>query len=142
MLNIIDRRSQTTFIRRRNPLPHFLRRKTTIVPDNADNRDINVGQNIRRHFGQDQGRGQQNEQRHDDKSVGAPKSNLNNPHVLITWKRKLDSVTNPCLITTNDPLTIYDDVSLHTCDLNNNKFIVTAGLTSLIELAERLPICQ
>ena len=52
-------------------LPHFLRRQAVVVPDDADDGDIDLGEDIRRHVQQRERRRQDDQHRHHDERVRA-----------------------------------------------------------------------
>ena len=46
VFNVIYERRQRTFRHRCDPVAHILRRESRIVPDDADDRDIDLGEDI------------------------------------------------------------------------------------------------
>jgi len=67
---------------------HLVWRQTVVGPDDGDDGDIDVGEDV---LGSDDSRAdaeQKEENRHDDKGVRSPKRQFNNPHTTSVWEQK------------------------------------------------------
>ena len=84
MLDVVDGGGQDTFGGPRDARAQLLRREAVIAPDDADDGDVDVRQNVRRHGQQHVRRGQHDHQRHDDERVGALQRYADNPHAAIS----------------------------------------------------------
>ena len=80
MLDVADRGRQAALGRAGDALAHLLRRQAVVVPDDADDRDVDVREDVGRHGQQREGRGEQDQQRHDDERVGALERYSDDPH--------------------------------------------------------------
>ena len=75
---------QAAFGGRGNPLAHLLRRQAVVVPNDADHRDIGLGEDIGRHVPQDERRREHDQDRHHDEGKGAPQRKLDHRHQIKT----------------------------------------------------------
>ncbi len=82
VLDVVDVRSEAALETGDDALFHFFGRQSGINPQDADDRDIDIGKDIHRHS--DDGRPAQDgdQDRHDDKGIRAAKSQPDNPHSL------------------------------------------------------------
>ena len=72
VLDVVDRGGQRSLEDGDDALLHLLRRKAAVTPDDADDRNIDVRENIDRH-GDDGAYAQDGDQHcHDDEGVGPP----------------------------------------------------------------------
>ena len=74
MLDIVDRGRERSFFAVDKPLRDLIGRQTGVTPNHTDHRDIDSGKNIGRRLGYDKRRHQEQQQRRDDKCVGATES--------------------------------------------------------------------
>ncbi|MCY1168956.1 hypothetical protein D9M73_89690 [compost metagenome] len=72
VLDVTHYRGQAALGLARHALAHLLGRQAVVVPDHADHRDVDLGENVRRHVLQNEWRSQHDQHRHHDKRVGAP----------------------------------------------------------------------
>jgi hypothetical protein len=74
VFDIVDRSRERAFLTVDKPLCDLVGRQSGVTPNHTDHRDINRGKNIDRRLGQDKRRHQEQQQRRDDKRVGATES--------------------------------------------------------------------
>ncbi len=80
VLDVVDVRGETALEAGDHAFFHLFGRESGIDPQNAHDRDIDIGKDIDRH-GDDGGTAQDgNQNRHDDERIGAGKSQPDNPH--------------------------------------------------------------
>jgi len=65
-----------------NALADLLRRQAGVDPDDADHRNIDLGENVRGHLEQHKRCCEEDQQRHYQKRVRPPQRNFNDPHYL------------------------------------------------------------
>src|ERR1700722_3266904 len=83
MFNIVYVGSEGALEIRGDALFHFLRPKTRVIPEDADDGDVDIGKNIGRH-GHDGGSAQDGDQHsHYEKSIRATESQPDDPHSLF-----------------------------------------------------------
>lgn len=83
MLNVIDRDAQRAFVAINDALLDVLRVQPAVLPDDADDRNVDAGKNIGGRAQQNKRREQQQQQRGHHKSVGPAQSKTDNPHKSI-----------------------------------------------------------
>ena len=92
MLDVVYGGRKRTLADADNALGHVVRVQTVISPDDTDDRDVDLRQDVsrRRHNGGDAG--DQNEKRDNDKGVGSSQRDFNQPHTCsFTMCRSLNS---------------------------------------------------
>lgn len=77
MLNVVDCGRESLLKGAHNTLAHFFGRKAAVTPDDANDRNAYLWQDVRRRRAQHKRRGQQNQQRHHQIGVRAPERNIN-----------------------------------------------------------------
>ena len=82
VLDVVDRRGHGAFEDGDDTLLHLLGRNAVVVPNDTDDRDIDVGEDIDRH--RDDGGHSEKEygKTHHDERVGAPKRKPDYPHTV------------------------------------------------------------
>ena len=80
MFNVAHHGGQAALCLTCNALAHFGGRQTVVVPDDADDRDVDLWEYVCRHILQRKWGSQKNQDRHDDESVGALERQLNHGH--------------------------------------------------------------
>ncbi len=75
VFDVIDRGGQRTLERRGDAPGHLVRRQAGIAPDNADDGDADLGENIRRRAQSRQRADDQKQQREHDESIGSAQRN-------------------------------------------------------------------
>ena len=86
VVNVIDERSQSALGGRSDAICHLLRCQTLIVPNDANDRDVDFRKDIRRGSQDDDRRKDQYQQRHHHKRVGPAQRECNNPHRIVPWQ--------------------------------------------------------
>jgi len=80
VLDIAHRGGEPALVLGRDALPHLLRGEAVVVPDDADDRDVDLGKDVRRHARQRERGGEDDEHRHHDERVGATQRDLDERH--------------------------------------------------------------
>ena len=80
VLDVADGGGQAALALAGDALAHLLRRQAVVVPDDADHRDVDLGEDVRRHVAQRERRGQHDQHRHHDEGVRAPQRQLDHGH--------------------------------------------------------------
>jgi len=75
-----DGRRETALVKPREALLHFLRSEPAVLPHHGDHRDVDLGQDVRRHLEDRVDPPDDDEHRHDDKGVRAPQRKADDPH--------------------------------------------------------------
>jgi hypothetical protein len=73
VFNIIDRGGEDAFVRRDNSAGHIVRRQAGVAPDDRDDRNADVGENIGRRSDRRKRPENHDQYRHDHESVGTRK---------------------------------------------------------------------
>src|SRR4029077_20899433 len=81
VLDVADLRGQVALIEVDDPPGHVVRRKPVVGPDHADDRDVDVGEDVDRGAPRGEHAEDGDEQGEDDKGVGPPQGDLYDPHV-------------------------------------------------------------
>ncbi len=80
VLDVIDRGGQAALEGHHNPVAQLLRREARIVPDDGDNRDVDVGEDVDRGALDHHRAEEEEQQRQHDECVGSPKCETDDPH--------------------------------------------------------------
>src|SRR5438067_319270 len=80
MLDVVNCGAQRTLVIIKEPLLDLLRIQARILPNDANHRDVDGGENVRRGVEQDERRHQQEHQRPDHEGIGAAQRKTYNPH--------------------------------------------------------------
>jgi hypothetical protein len=80
VLDVVDGRAERALVIIEDALLDFRGAQTGVLPDDADDRDVDGGKNIGRRAEQHERRHQDQDERRDDKRVGAPESKTDDPH--------------------------------------------------------------
>ena len=78
--DVVDRRRHRPLEVRDDPAFHLLRGKTVVAPDDADDRDVDVREDVGRHPQDAERADDEHEQREHDERVRAAQGELDNPH--------------------------------------------------------------
>ncbi len=84
MLNVADQRGQSALGVADNAVRHFLRGQALVLPDDADDGNVDVRQNVDRRAQNHDRAENKNQQRHHNECVRAPQRQSNDPHRLIS----------------------------------------------------------
>ena len=98
MLDVVDRRGERALVRVDDALLDFLRAQTGVLPDDADDRDFNVGENVRGRPQQHKRRQQQQQERCDHERVRTAEGELS-PVGLFAQTPYIE-----CFLSGNHPL--------------------------------------
>ena len=82
VLDVVDVRSDAAFEVGDDALFHLLRRETRVDPEHADNRDVDIREDIDRHCGDRRTPQDGHQNSHHDKGVRAAECQPDNPHGL------------------------------------------------------------
>ena len=82
MLDVVDRGREASLRDCGDPVADLLSRQPAVGPNDADDRNVDFRKDVRRHFHQDEGGCQKNEQRHHQERVWPPQRNFDDPHQL------------------------------------------------------------
>jgi len=80
VLDVVDQSGQTALVLRGDAVAHFLGGQPSVVPDDADHRNIDFRKDVRGHPQKNQWRRKEDQQRHDQERIRPPQRNLNDPH--------------------------------------------------------------
>ena len=80
VLDAVDGRRQPALEEAGETLLHLVRRQATVLPDDGDHRDVDLGQDVGRHPQDRVDPADDDEHRHDDKGVRAPQREADDPH--------------------------------------------------------------
>ena len=90
MINVIDQCGESALGDRGDPVRHVLRSETLIIPDNTDDGDINFREDVSRSAEDDNGRENQQHQRHHNECVRPAKCECDNPHKELRYVNASD----------------------------------------------------
>jgi len=80
VLDVINRGGQYALVDRNDMVGHLLRGQAGVVPDHTYDRDIDFREDVRWRLENNYWADDQNQKRHYDEGVRAPKGKFNNPH--------------------------------------------------------------
>ncbi len=93
--HVADRRRDRVLGERRDPRGHVLRRQPVKVPDDRDDRDVDLLEDVGRGRHDRRDAEQQDRESHDDEGVGAPEREPNDPHEPLPPFPCLDASASP-----------------------------------------------
>jgi hypothetical protein len=82
-LDVADVAGQRVLAELRDLLLHLLRRQTAVRPDDADDRDVDLGKDVGRRLPHDVDAREDEQERHHDERVRAAKGEANDPHCAV-----------------------------------------------------------
>jgi hypothetical protein len=82
MLDVVDQRGKCLLVRRRQTPFEFFRIEAGICPADRNNRSIDIGKDVGGRAQDDHWRGDENQQRENDKCVQPVESNFDDLHIL------------------------------------------------------------
>ena len=82
VLDVADRRGQRPLHDRRDPVLHLVRRERAVVPDHADDRDVDLRKDVHRHRHDRQPAEDGDQQGEDDEGVGTAEGKADDPHLV------------------------------------------------------------
>ena len=80
MLDVVDGRGEDALVVGDDPLLHLLGRQAGVVPDDGDDRDVDVREDVRGHPDDGEPAHDRDQHRHHDEGVGAPERDSDQPH--------------------------------------------------------------
>ena len=83
MLNVVDQRCERLFVGRGESALEFLGVEPRVLPPDRDNRNVDVREDVGRRTKDDHRRGDENQQRKDNKSVRSVESNFDDLHIVL-----------------------------------------------------------
>jgi hypothetical protein len=80
VLDAVDGRGDRALVVAGDPLLHVLGAEAVVLPDDRDDRNVDLGENVGRHVEDREDSSQHDEHRHDDEGVRAREGEPNDPH--------------------------------------------------------------